>query len=172
MKLLNSLILLVLTCLVSSINTQFISIQKYDFSGNCKNSSDSASSFEASSESAAICMQNDLLSGIVTNEGVCLIFNEIPTTFLISSNGDYVVILLEIEQLKLVNVLLSVLMITTEVHIYFQLKHLSITHLIPTLKYLTMANVMDNGKLVLTIFNITLSINVMLHMKLKLIPFL
>ncbi|KAM9955649.1 hypothetical protein ACTFIW_002289 [Dictyostelium discoideum] len=91
MKLLNSLILLVLTCLVSSINTQFISIEKYDFSGNCKNSSDSASSFEASSESAAICMQNDLLSGIVTNEGVCLIFNDVPSTFLISSKGDYVV---------------------------------------------------------------------------------
>ncbi|KAN0004583.1 hypothetical protein ACTFIZ_010747 [Dictyostelium cf. discoideum] len=91
MKLLNSLILLVLTFLVSSINTQFISIEKYDFSGNCKNSSDSASSFEASSESPAICMQNDLLSGIITNEGVCLIFNEVPSLFLIAAEGDYVV---------------------------------------------------------------------------------
>ncbi|KAM9982163.1 hypothetical protein ACTFIY_004487 [Dictyostelium cf. discoideum] len=91
MKLLNSLIFLVLTCLVSSISTQFISIEKYDFSGNCKNSSDSASSFEASSESAAICMQNDLLSGIVTNEGVCLIFNESPTTFIISTKGNYII---------------------------------------------------------------------------------
>ncbi|KAN0036192.1 hypothetical protein ACTA71_005496 [Dictyostelium dimigraforme] len=93
MKLINSLFLLVLILFISSVKTQFISIERYEFSGNCKNGSgsSSASSFEASSESPAICLKNDLLSGIVTNEGVCLIFNEIPSTFIISTKGDYII---------------------------------------------------------------------------------
>ncbi|KAN0026903.1 hypothetical protein ACTFIU_009579 [Dictyostelium citrinum] len=85
MKLLYSLILLVLACLISSIKTQFISIQKYQFNGNCKYVSGS------SSDSPAICVQDDLLSGQITSENFCLIVNGNISTLTISPNGDSIV---------------------------------------------------------------------------------
>ncbi|KAK5578304.1 hypothetical protein RB653_003260 [Dictyostelium firmibasis] len=95
MKLLNSLILLILTCMVSLGKTQqLISIGKYQFIGNCKptdGSGSSASSFEASSDSPAICLQDDLLSGQVLKEGACIYFNTVPSTFSISPGGDSII---------------------------------------------------------------------------------
>ncbi|KAN0004584.1 hypothetical protein ACTFIZ_010748 [Dictyostelium cf. discoideum] len=86
MKLLNSLILLVLTCLISSTQTQYISIQNYQFGGNCKSFNNGSSS-----ASTATCVQDDLLSGQVTIEGFCLLFNEDISTLTISPNSNSII---------------------------------------------------------------------------------
>ncbi|EAL68550.1 hypothetical protein DDB_G0277753 [Dictyostelium discoideum AX4] len=86
MKLLYSLILLVLTCLISLTQTQYISIQNYQFSGNCNRFINGSSS-----DSTETCVQDDLLSGQVTSEGFCLIFNEDISTLTISPNGNSII---------------------------------------------------------------------------------
>ncbi|KAN0036193.1 hypothetical protein ACTA71_005497 [Dictyostelium dimigraforme] len=84
MKLFYLLILIVLTCFLSLIKSQYISIQSYQFSENCNN-------VNSSINLPGSCAQDDLLSGQVTSEGFCLIANGEISILTISPNGNSII---------------------------------------------------------------------------------